>query len=1050
MVLQDDPTLPRGEAIPNTVAPDSNESRLWMDNLRAGVKARLFEAAGENAGPDDAAPERPSAQRPTRIGRYVVIKRIGAGGMGVVYAAYDDKLARKVAVKLLRPRYGPVPRTARQRLLREAQAIARLSHRSVIQVYEVGTHDDEVFVAMEYVEGSTLKQWQPSRGWREILARYLDAGRGLCAAHAAGIVHRDFKAENVLIRARDLAVRVVDFGLARTDGQAELGADPQPRAPDAETSLTRTGVVMGTPAYMAPEQHLAQPTDPRTDQYAFCSSLFEALYGYRAFSGRRIDELRANVIDGKVEPAPPYAAVPANIHKTLVRGLSVDPAARFPTMEALLAELALPASSGPWRRARWGLGLAALALSGSLLWSNAASDAPSPASLRIRAAFDASRESGAEEKLSRLRVRSIPQRWNDLVLAYAAASGSPTESLAALKVLSMSDTRWLAAARVSAADAMRRGPVFSRYATSTPVRRVVFSPGSNHLAALTQASAVLRWPTPQTRTPQTTTFQTQPIDIALTADGHLQVLLPGGMLATLAPGTSSPRTRRIHDGPLTAIATDGRGQTAVGAEDGTVFVLREQATVVLREHVAAVVTLAFRPTENTLVSGDISGRVSLSYLDRKTHRTMGIDRAIRQLSWLPDGRVVALTASEPAAWNGTTGTGAEAGVLGSVNRLAAAHDAAALVMTSPEGTTMTLEDGTQFPLESLEKVSDLAISRQGRWTAAATRSGVTLWRTGPDEAGARPRGDLRIDLPIDGEVIGVHARGDAIVALTSKGFVLESPAGHEAYPVAEFGIAVRASVASEDQRHIALESPDGALRVVDLDAPFPLVELGITEHSAVGPFEWSADGSMVAKLACPFDTKQCHLAVHPSDGSPPRELGRTHQMPSGLHISPSGNLIAVAYINNVSSWNTDSGERTIFRVPNRMSLLAVAFHPNEGLRIAAADAGSDASELYVGQVGEDGTLHTLFEEDGLRRLFATADGTGVVLETAEGHALLWRLSQDRFVPLPADVLRGPDTPEIHVAPGGRRAWVGQPLATEVAVLDLETGLRRTLPRPAGP
>lgn len=1050
VALEDDPTLPPGEAVPSPAAPGSEESRQWMGNIRAGVKARLFEAAGDTRAPDGSIPARPSSQEPARIGRYVVIKRIGAGGMGVVYAAYDDKLDRKVAVKLLRPGYGPVTETARQRLLREAQAIARLSHRSVIQVYEVGTHEDEVFIAMEYVEGSTLKQWQPSRDWREILARYLDAGRGLCAAHAAGIVHRDFKADNVLVRATDLMVRVVDFGLARTDGQSEPGPDPQTPLPDAEPSLTHTGVIMGTPAYMAPEQHLAQPTEPRTDQYAFCSSLFEALYGYRAFAGERIDDLRANVLGGKVEPAPRYTAVPPSIHKALVRGLSVDPAARFPTLEVLLAELALPMSAKPWRRAAWGVGLASLVVGGSMLWSNTSSDPLSPESIRIRAEFDASREADAQEELQRLRDRSIPQRWNDLVLDYATASESPTASLAALKHLVMSDTQWLAAARTSAADAMRRGPVFAMRATSAPVLRVVFSPGSSHLAALTEDGKVLRWSTPEAGVPQSTTFDQAPLDIALSADGHLQILLTGGMLATLGPDSSTPVRRRIHDGPLTSIATDGRGQTAIGAEDGTVFILRDGVTDVRREHEAAVGALAFHPTSNTLASGDRSGRVSLWFIERNTHRTMGVDHAIRQLTWFPDeGRVVALTSGGPAAWDGAQGTRAEVPVPRSVTRLARARDAAVQVAVSPQGTTTTLEDGIPFPLESIEEASDVAISRHGYWTAGGGKEGVRLWRTGPDHTGARPRGDHRTDLPTDGTLVGVHARADAIVAVTSKGVVFRSPSGLQARPIAELSMVVQATEGSEDQRRVALESADGGLHVLDLENPSNLLALGEAQHTARGPFRWSSDGSMVAKLACPSDTTTCHLAMHPTDGSTPRELGPTDDEPTAMHISPSGDRVAIAYRNHVSSWDANSGEHTRLRAPNRARLLAAAFHTDGTLRIASFDPGPGASSLYVSQVTEDGALRALFEEDGLRRLFATTDGTGVVLETAGGRVLLWQLSQDHFVPLPADTLRGPNTLEVHVAPDGLRLWVAQPVAPEVSVLDLETGQRRMLPRPAG-
>lgn len=1049
VALETDPTLPPGEAVPNPAAPGSDESRQWMGNIRAGVKARLFDAAEDTPCPDGTLPVRRTPDAPTRIGRYVVIKRIGAGGMGVVYAAYDDKLDRKVAVKLLRAGYGPVPQTARQRLLREAQAIARLSHRSVIQVYEVGTHEDEVFVAMEYVEGSTLKQWQPSRDWREILARYLDAGRGLCAAHAAGIVHRDFKADNVLVRASDLVVRVVDFGLARTDGQTELGDDPSTPRTDHEPSLTHTGVIMGTPAYMAPEQHLAQPTEPRTDQYAFCSSLFEALYGYRAFAGERIDELRCNVLAGTVEPAPRYTAVPPSIHKALARGLSVDPQARFPTMEALLAELAVPTSGTTKRRAAWGLGLLSLALGGSALWSSADSDALSPEALRIRTEYDASRDTDAEAELARLRSRSVPQRWNDLVLAHATVSQSPTASLSALKHLSMTDTQWLAAARSTAADAMRQGPFFAVHATASPVRRVAFSPGSSHLAALTEAGSVLRWTSPLSHSPQTTAFDAKPIDMALDADGRLHVVLAGGVLATLPPASNEVVTRRIHDGPLTAIATDGRGQSAVGAEDGTVLVLGGGDTVVLHEHAAAVGALAFHPTANKLASGDRSGRVSLSFLDRKTHRTMGIDRAIQDLVWFPDDdRVVAQTSGGPAAWDGTQGTEAAAPVPGDISRLAKARDAAVYVAVGPQGTAATYEEDST-PMESMRTVRDLAVSREGQWAAGAGDDGVTLWRTGPDASGMRPSGEHRTPLPTTGDIVGIHAHGDGVLAVTSDGAVLYSTAGHGVRTLAQLPVEIRTSRVHHDQRHIALESSDGMLHVLDLDTPSQLLDLGEVENPAPGPLRWSADGSVLAKLACPFDSAVCHLAVLPSDGGAVRELGTTDGEPTAVLVSPTGDRVAVAYQSQVSSWDIDTSERTRYRGPHPRRLVGADFHSDGALRIAEVEGGQEASALYVGQIAEDDTLHPLFEEGGLRRVFPTQSGAAVVLETSDDRALLWRLSQDRFESLPVDLLRGPDMPQVQLAPDGLRLWVAQPSAKDVVLLDLATEQRRTLPRPAG-
>jgi serine/threonine protein kinase len=235
------------------------------------------------------APATSALGRGDRLGRYVIIDLLGSGGMGVVYTAYDPDLDRRVALKLLRPDRGPSwGETGRLRLLREAQAIARLSHPNVIAVYDAGSFGDQVFVAMEFIEGGTLRQWLEERPpWREVLDRFLLAGRGLAAAHAAGLVHRDFKPDNVLL-SRDGRVRVMDFGLARPIGEPsrmEEWRAPAGSGGNLASPLTQWGEALGTPGYMAPEQLRGEASDARSDQFSFCVSLYEALYGERPFLG---------------------------------------------------------------------------------------------------------------------------------------------------------------------------------------------------------------------------------------------------------------------------------------------------------------------------------------------------------------------------------------------------------------------------------------------------------------------------------------------------------------------------------------------------------------------------------------------------------------------------------------------------------------------------------------------------------------------------------------------------------------------------------------------
>jgi serine/threonine protein kinase len=329
-------------------------------------------------------PSRESGSAPlargASIGRYVVLSLVGRGGMGDVYAAYDPELDRKVAVKLLRvkPGNGVSLTEGRQRTLREAQAIARLSHPNVVVVFDVGTFEDKVFIAMEFVEGNTLAYWteaQP-RTWQEILKVFVAAGRGLEAAHEKGLVHRDFKPDNVMI-GRDGKVRVMDFGLARQvseklpsdgvprriptempeeAGQVEVGSSPtivinaggerqDTEAMHTSTSglfdarLTRTGAMMGTPAYMAPEQFFNAPTDARTDQFSFCVALYEALYGQRPFEGNNLSTLTGNVVRGSVREPPAGAKVPPWVRRIVLRGLRPVIGDRYPSMGDLLDAL---------------------------------------------------------------------------------------------------------------------------------------------------------------------------------------------------------------------------------------------------------------------------------------------------------------------------------------------------------------------------------------------------------------------------------------------------------------------------------------------------------------------------------------------------------------------------------------------------------------------------------------------------------------------------------------------------------------------------------------
>ena len=334
-----------------------------QEQIRAQVQARLF---GTKAAP-------------IQIGHYTVLRRLGSGAMGVVYLAHDDQLDRRVAIKLMQPEMmSQTSAAAPERLLREAQSLARLSHPNVVTVHEVGLFQNQPFVALEFVDGQTLGSWLKAsrRSLREIKSALLEAGRGLHAVHQAGLIHRDFKPDNVLIDHQG-RVRIVDFGLARQQ-ELEPLTEP-PGSPPGECcegthdgrrspSLTHSQAVMGTPAYMSPEQFTGKPVDARTDQFAFCVTCFEAFHDQRPFAGTTLDGIKQNVLAGTLRPLPRGARqVPGRVQRVIERGLSPDPQDRYPDMTALLSDLERDAIPARLRRTLLLLSILFLVLASGLL-----------------------------------------------------------------------------------------------------------------------------------------------------------------------------------------------------------------------------------------------------------------------------------------------------------------------------------------------------------------------------------------------------------------------------------------------------------------------------------------------------------------------------------------------------------------------------------------------------------------------------------------------------------------------------------------------------------
>ena len=351
------------------------------------------------------------------VSRYISIETVGEGGMGTVMRAYDPKLRREVALKRLHSR--SLDRNSAARLVREAQALAQLSHPNVVAVYDVEAENEDVLVAMEFVRGDNLAHWlRGERTWQQKVEVMIKAGRGLAAAHAANLVHRDFKPGNVMVSDSG-EVKVTDFGLAKVgsgrgldDSEAFASQHPSidPDIAEASETPTRGDVLLGTPPYMAPEQHAGTTSTPATDQYAFCLSLWQALVGKRPFRGN-IRTLHRAKLDGPPK-WPRDVHVPARLVEAIRRGMAPTPADRWPSMGPLLEALERCVQ----RRRTHVPALATAAVLGagltSVVWMQAGSDSPCDgAQAQLDAVWDASTRDALRAAMERAAPLSGSVGW---------------------------------------------------------------------------------------------------------------------------------------------------------------------------------------------------------------------------------------------------------------------------------------------------------------------------------------------------------------------------------------------------------------------------------------------------------------------------------------------------------------------------------------------------------------------------------------------------------------------------------------------------------------
>ncbi|KIG14629.1 High-affnity carbon uptake protein Hat/HatR [Enhygromyxa salina] len=976
---------------------DDEDDRAAPGLLRAGQHQAGFETRRQKQLIASAIFGKPPA--PTMLQRYTVLRELGAGGMGMVYLAYDDQLDRRVAIKLLRSR--STNPEAQTRLQREAQAMARLSHPNVVTVYEVGSVDDELFVAMEYVKGHNLRDYlgQTSRTWAEILAVFMPAGEGLAAAHAAGLVHRDFKPDNVLV-GDDGRVRVADFGLAygmrelpKPDPDANPNANPDAN-PNADlagvvdplrTPLTKTGALLGTPAYMAPEQFEGKVSDARTDQFSFCVALWEGLYGRRPFAGANLARLAEAVSTGNIDaPGHDTAKVPPWLRAVVERGLAPDPDARWPSMPALLSALALDPIAQRRRRVRArAITTATVLLLGALAWL-AASELQHNARQRYWNAL-------TEQLLDIERARGLGQATDDAERARAATKMSvyrsyrakigitdhsdPTIAATLLKEIGDSgrtDPAWISAANLTLGRPLSHALLTGHDDT---IFALAFAPGEDALYSAAADGEVWRWE----------------FSNATGASGRGELLF-------------------AHEGTVTSLVLDPTGQLLVSAsEDGTVRAWPTTATAnpnpqLLTRHAAGVTAARFDPSGRVLATSSRDNSARLIELDTRVTTVLGgHTKAVQAVSFDPTGARVLTASSDNTARLWRVEDGAPLALLEGHTRpvFHAQFVGEDWVVTGSDDGTVR---GYRLHADAGEPgfVTDhgAAITDHG---AAITDHGAAITAiatSGSRFASADVNGSVRVVTPsapelavsIEGHTGGVWALAftpdnNHLITTSFDGTARVSSAdgrGPARVLIGHREPLLRLAISSSG-RWLATGSWDTDVRTFDLErAP---LEIPLAAHKA--PLQRVAIDRQGTRVL----TASSDATARLWDARTGSELGvlRGDQPLNVAVFSPDGERVATGHSDGaVLIWELASGNQ--LRLDEHESAVRdLAFSPT-GDRLASA--GSDGvTRIWDAQTGalllelrghDDAVLQVEFGELGARVFTASADATLRVWDARTG------------------------------------------------------------------
>jgi len=997
--------------------------------VRAAVRASLFGKPAEAL----------------TVGRYSILKVIGEGAMGTVYACFDDQLDRRVALKLIK---GGQSDAARRRMMREAQAMAQLSHPNVVPVFEVGEHDGQLFVAMEYVKGVTLARWQveeDDRPWREMVRMYVEAGRGLAAAHAAGLVHRDFKPHNAVV-GNDGRVRVLDFGLAARHGDLSPPLDESAVGPAVaeralDTPLTETGTVMGTPAYMPPEQFMGGKVDARSDQFSFCVAFWEGLYGKRPFSGGSPTELFSAVVRGEVGDIS-RSEVPVGVRNALLRGLSTEPDDRWPELPALLEEIERHTSRG---RRRWvlaaTLGLLAVSVLGSvLLRDDTRTEQAQKEAAAARVEADQAHE--REVEAERARARADTNMRNTLRVARAALlDHAPTEAAALLRevegALPSAIEAWPEAVARSRDRPRRLRALFEGH--EGPVNTVAFSPdGTKIVTASVDGSARVFSLDRSVRdqvfdahrgrvwsaqfSPDGTRVATASFDgtaRVFTLDGSEEPIVLEPHEATVFSATFSPdgkyiatasedHTARVHriDGRESAVVLEGhalRVRTARFSPDGSrvvtsssdgdarVFDARTgESLAVLVGHEARVVWAEYSPDGSRIVTAGYDNTVRIwSAAGVEQFVMVSHTAPVVMAVFSPDGRTV-LTASD----DGTVRRFAADGTTAS--EVVARHaDKVRSVSFSPDGRAFVSAAGDNVArVVALDGSSNRELTGHTAWVKGAVflPDGRTVATVSNDQTVRLhevehdktttmlevPRGSVwKADFSPDGALV-VTAGGDRHVRL----FAIDGSVEPRVLTVHDDQVG--AARFSPDGRTVVTASSDGSVRVVSLDGE---VVAAVRHPEPVYDAAFSPDGTRIVT-----GSRDRTARVWAVDGGRELAVLEGHRLRVRTAVfSPDGNRVVTASSDGVARvFDLERRSDPVQLDDHGGGVYAAAFSP-DGSRVATASFdnrarvfAADGSGAPVVLVGHTSAVNSVtFSADGTKVLTSSLDGTARIF-SADG------------------------------------------------------------------